>query len=210
MGSTPLLFKELAWKAIRFASKCGPSHPISFALRPIVTHKNLQKVVGAHLAIMVFTAAILNPLSSAASDTGGVPSIMVIPVGEVKMVTEEAIRFPLPHREMSQGYWLLHSGVDYRAPIGTPINPVMLGIVTEAESDKYGYGQRIVISHKNGYSTLYAHLSKIEVQAGDKVTTESKIGEVGSTGRSTGPHLHLEIHDESGRSVNPTQILGNK
>lgn len=210
MGSTPLLFKELAWKAIRFASKCGSSHPISFALRPIMTHRNLQKVVGVHLAIMVFTAAILNPLPSAASDTGGVPTIMVIPESEVKMVTEEAIRFPLPFREMSQGYWLLHSAIDFRAPKGTPINPIMLGIVTEAESDRFGYGQKVIISHKNGYSTLYAHLSKIEVQAGDKVTTESKIGEVGSTGRSTGPHLHLEIHDESGKSINPLFVLGNR
>lgn len=166
--------------------------------------------MGVNLAVLMVVSAYFGPLPSLASDTGGVPSLVVLPEGEVKITTEEAVRFPLPVKDVSQTYWALHAGVDLRAPVGTPINPVMLGVVTETATDRFGYGQKIVVAHKNGYTTLYAHLSKIETKVGDQVTTETKIGEVGSTGRSTGPHLHLEIHDESGRPVNPLTVFGGR
>jgi murein DD-endopeptidase MepM/ murein hydrolase activator NlpD len=75
-----------------------------------------------------------------------------------------------------------------------------------AGTDTWGYGQQIVIDHGNGFKTRYAHLSKILVKAGQSVKRGEKIGLVGSTGRSTGPHLHFEII-KGGVRVDPTLYL---
>ena len=76
------------------------------------------------------------------------------------------------------------------------------------EKAKYvkGYGKHVIIKHKKGYKTLYGHLSKIEVAKGQKVEAGEKIGELGSTGRSTGPHLHYEII-KYGKRINPKKYV---
>ena len=72
--------------------------------------------------------------------------------------------------------------------------------------DGYGYGNRVVVDHGNGYTSLYAHLSNIYVSVGQTVSRGQLIGQMGSTGRSTGIHLHLEIHYK-GAALNPLVIL---
>ena len=94
-----------------------------------------------------------------------------------------------------------HSGIDIAAPRGTPIMAAADGIV-ELAGRKGGYGNCVIIDHGNGLKTLYAHMSRIHVRAGDAVGRADLIGEVGSTGRSVGPHCHFEIH-ENGEKVNP-------
>lgn len=89
-----------------------------------------------------------------------------------------------------------HNGVDLAAPIGTPIRASADGVVIINLADggwHGGYGNYIVVSHPNGTQTLYAHISKSATHVGDKVEQGETIGYVGSTGRSTGPHLHFEI-----------------
>ena len=90
------------------------------------------------------------------------------------------------------GYVREHSGVDYAAPTGTPVRTVGDGLVTFAGVQN-GYGNVIYIDHGQGQSTVYAHLSRIDVDKGQKLTQGSTIGAVGSTGYSTGPHLHFEF-----------------
>jgi len=85
-----------------------------------------------------------------------------------------------------------HYGIDITAPSGTPIYATADGVVGGA-GYKGSYGNLIEVNHGFGYSTLYAHLSRISVKVGDTVKRGQKLGEVGSTGRSTGPHLHYEI-----------------
>lgn len=87
------------------------------------------------------------------------------------------------------------NGVDLAAPIGTDIIASAPGTVTVARATgwNYGYGQYIVISHPNGTQTVYAHLSNINVSVGQEVSRGQKIGDMGSTGNSTGPHVHFEI-----------------
>lgn len=206
---TPLLVKEMAFQAVRFAVKCGRSNPISFALRPLMFHQQIKRWIGLNLVVLAVVASIFGTSNSRALDTGGV-STVVIPVGEIQLTTQEAIKNPVSVIDVSQRFWLFHPGIDFRVPTGTKINPVMMGTVSQIEIGKSGYGQKIEVEHKNGYTSLYAHLSKIEVQVGDKVTTDTQIGLSGNTGRSTGPHLHLEIRDETGRLVNPATILGIK
>lgn len=102
----------------------------------------------------------------------------------------------------------MHEGIDLTAPEGTNIFASADGIVEEARYTPFGYGKKVVINHGYGYVTLYAHLSEIMVQAGQKVKRGDVIGLVGSTGLSTCPHLHYEVHLH-GRPVNPINYYAN-
>lgn len=94
-----------------------------------------------------------------------------------------------------------HEGMDFSANVGTPVYVTGNGKVTQAGWDGL-YGNSTTIDHGFGYVTRYAHLSKIKVRRGQKVIRGEVIGEVGSTGKSTGPHLHYEVHVK-GKVVNP-------
>ncbi len=98
-----------------------------------------------------------------------------------------------------------HPGQDITAPPGTPVIAPADGTVVEA-GWKNGYGQTVVIDHGNGLTTRYGHLSKIEVAVGQELKRGEELGQVGSTGRSTGPHLHYEIK-VSDVLVNPLDYL---
>lgn len=106
---------------------------------------------------------------------------------------------------VTQGYWLGHPATDIGAPTGTPIYAADSGYVA-ATGWMGGYGNYIAINHGNGFETLYAHLSEIRVIAGQGVQRGQVIGLVGNTGRSTGPHLHLEIR-QGGVKRNPFGFL---
>lgn len=102
---------------------------------------------------------------------------------------------PLPGGKKSRGTNATHKGVDFGAPTGTPIRAAADGTVTFARLGyNGGFGNMVIISHKNGTETLYAHMSKLGTTPGAKVDAGDVIGYVGSTGRSTGPHLHFEVH----------------
>ncbi|MBP4140572.1 M23 family metallopeptidase [Flavobacterium sp. P4023] len=96
----------------------------------------------------------------------------------------------------------MHEGMDFTAKTGTPIYATGDGIVARADNNASGYGNHIVIRHGFGYETLYAHLSKYNIRAGQKVNRGDIIGYVGSTGRSEAPHLHYEVHKDQ-KVVNP-------
>jgi len=103
-----------------------------------------------------------------------------------------------------------HEGLDIPKPYGTPVYPARSGRVIEAGWHE-GYGQLIVIRHSNGETTRYGHLSKIYAKLGDLVARgKTLIGRVGSTGISTGPHLHFEVRDRNGKPVNPTTKIGRR
>ncbi len=94
-----------------------------------------------------------------------------------------------------------HSGIDLNANRGNSVIATADGVVEKAEWNG-GYGRCIVIRHKNGYKTLYGHLSKIKVKKGQRVKSGDLIGNVGSSGRSTGPHLHYEVIKDD-KKINP-------
>jgi murein DD-endopeptidase MepM/ murein hydrolase activator NlpD len=89
------------------------------------------------------------------------------------------------------GAWRHHNGIDISIPSGTPVRPVASGVVVYCGS-RSGYGNTVIVEHDNGIITLYAHNSRILVAQGQPVTPESTLALSGSTGRSTGPHLHFE------------------
>lgn len=99
----------------------------------------------------------------------------------------------------------VHSGLDFAAPRGTPIHAVGAGVVTF--SGRHGaYGNMVEISHVGGYKTRYAHAHELQVKKGDLVKKGEQIATVGSTGRSTGPHLHLEVY-RNGMAIDPARFL---
>lgn len=100
-----------------------------------------------------------------------------------------------------------HNGIDIAAPEGTNINPVLPGKVIYSGYSK-GYGNCVIVEHEDGIQTIYAHNSKNLVKVGDTVSKETVIALSGSTGRTTGPHLHFEIRKE-GKPVNPLAMLNN-
>jgi len=95
-----------------------------------------------------------------------------------------------------------HYGMDFSAPVGTPVFASGDGIVQRADQRASGFGKHIEINHGFGYITLYAHLSKYNVKKGQHIKRGDLIGFVGNTGRSQGPHLHYEVH-KNGVKVNP-------
>lgn len=101
-----------------------------------------------------------------------------------------------------------HAGMDFTADIGTPVYATGDGVVKNATNDGWGYGNHIIINHGFGYTTLYGHLSRFAVKAGAKVKRGQLIGYVGSTGRSTGPHLHYEVR-KNNNPLNPAFFYHN-
>lgn len=103
-------------------------------------------------------------------------------------------------------YTSIHRGIDIRAKTGDPIAAVDAGVVTYAGWNDWGYGNLVVIDHGTGWESVYAHLSQWNVQCGQSVNQGELIGLAGSTGRSSGPHLHFELRN-SGVYVNPWSVL---
>jgi flagellar protein FlgJ len=101
-----------------------------------------------------------------------------------------------------------HAGVDLRAAYGTEVPAAASGDVTFS-GDQGSYGTMVVVRHEDGFETRYAHLSSTEVQVGDRVEAGQAVGRVGSTGRSTGPHLHFEVR-RHGQQVDPADVTGSQ
>ncbi len=107
---------------------------------------------------------------------------------------------------ITQYFAWYHTGIDIAGPIGTAVTAADSGRVVSALYDNYGYGYHVIIDHGNGYQTLYGHLSRIDVGAGQNVSRGQQLGLRGSTGRSTGPHVHFEVR-RGGAFQNPMEFL---
>ncbi|MEO6328438.1 MAG: M23 family metallopeptidase, partial [Ginsengibacter sp.] len=102
----------------------------------------------------------------------------------------------------------MHKGLDFTAPRGTPIYATGNGVVTVAGYSDEGYGNHVEINHGYGYETLYGHMIRVKVRPGERVNRGEVIGWVGSTGKSTGPHCHYEVHI-NGQEVDPVYFFYN-
>jgi murein DD-endopeptidase MepM/ murein hydrolase activator NlpD len=118
-----------------------------------------------------------------------------------------AFIWPVDTWRITQYFSWRHPAIDLAGPVGSPIYAVREGVVVLVEKRYTGYGWQVMIDHENGFKTRYAHLSEIFVSPGQRVEKGEIIGLRGSTGRSSGPHLHFEI-DAYGRRVNPLDYLG--
>lgn len=102
-----------------------------------------------------------------------------------------------------------HTGIDVAGPWGTPVEAMDQGEVLKAYWDTEGYGGLVVIAHPSGYETWYGHLARLDVEPGQTVDRGEEIGLMGSTGYSTGPHLHFEVRQD-GNLVDPLEFLSEE
>ena len=119
------------------------------------------------------------------------------------------LRFPVQARigdRFGPRWNVFHAGVDFPAPAGTPVAAAGWGTVVAAGYDASGWGNMVVIGHRFGMRTLYAHLASIDVRAGQAVGVGQRLGSVGTTGRTSGPHLHFELLLR-GANVDPLSAL---
>ncbi|OGE26862.1 hypothetical protein A3C26_03085 [Candidatus Daviesbacteria bacterium RIFCSPHIGHO2_02_FULL_39_12] len=99
-----------------------------------------------------------------------------------------------------------HPGIDIAAGLGMPIHPIIDGVVESKSLDIFGLGNYVVVAHEKGFKSKYSHMGRVFVKAGDTVTSDNILGEVGITGRTSGPHTHLEI-TLNGEFVDPLKLL---
>jgi murein DD-endopeptidase MepM/ murein hydrolase activator NlpD len=142
-------------------------------------------VPGAVKEVFVWSAPSLPSRPSTSDSTGSGIAPLVQGTG--------TFVWPVGYRRITQQYWYGHPAIDVGMPQGSPVVAADTGTVTWAGWNVYGYGNLVVINHGNGYETYYAHLSGIGVQPGQVVNQGQYIGASGNTGRSSGPHLHVEI-----------------
>lgn len=102
----------------------------------------------------------------------------------------------------------MHAGIDFTAPQGTPVYATADGRVTTAGNTGNGYGNHVIINHGYGYETLYGHMVRVKARNGQQVKRGEVVGWVGSTGKSTGPHLHYEVH-KNNTKIDPVYFFYN-
>ncbi len=181
------------------------SNNVSYILRKKLEHISIREVIGVNLAGVAFFGAVILP--QAQEVLASTEVFFDTQKTIVNMVVSEAkFRWPLAEFGISQYFSGIHSGIDLTDPQGTPVYPISEGTVTTIESLPWGYGKHVIVKNSDTMQSVYAHLSKVDVTVGQKVTKETELGEVGATGWATGNHLHLEIHI-NGASVNPLEIL---
>jgi hypothetical protein len=180
---------------------------VSRFFRHMFEHENLHKVLGRNLAVAAIAGTMLHGVLPASASNFASGNITVnMSTAPLVLNTEHGIQEPLSSMHINQGYFSYHPGIDLKGTIGDPIHPIMVGTVVEAGYSHVGYGNVVMVNHGGGIETVYAHMSKIFVKTGDAVNLDSVLGLIGSTGHSTGPHLHLEVR-ENGSTVNPLRVL---
>jgi murein DD-endopeptidase MepM/ murein hydrolase activator NlpD len=131
-------------------------------------------------------------------------SRQIVPAG--RPVTQGWISSYFGHRtDPFNGRKAFHRGIDFAGPAGSKVVSVASGVVTYSK-DRFGYGKTVEINHGNGYVTRYAHNQRVLVSVGDTIQKGQPIALIGSTGRSTGPHLHFEVLKQ-GRAVDPMSFV---
>ena len=151
-------------------------------------------------AVSSSIAGVLGARQAGQVPVDAVPGMLRIPLRGARLTSPFGLRVhPI------YGTVRLHTGLDLAAPLGTPVKAAADAVVVSAAAHG-GYGLAVVLDHGGALATLYGHLSRLDVQPGDVVRRGDRIGLVGSTGASTGPHLHFEVR-VSGSPVDPTPYL---
>lgn len=171
--------------------------------RHIFEHKKINRALASGLSLAVIATSYFPPSNTAQAQEIADETIIST---EVKLATEKSVQYPVTPVRVTQKFAFYHPGVDFDGLTGDPVKSIKPGKVTDVSYSKFAYGNSVTIEHANSVSSLYAHLSKIEVQEGQNVDMDTEIGKMGATGRAFGDHLHLEVYDH-GRAINPLTVL---
>jgi murein DD-endopeptidase MepM/ murein hydrolase activator NlpD len=198
----PLMVEPILPKASTVNKKYRKGTFVSRFVRCVFDNKNIRRVLAANFAVITIATSFIPQTRSAFAEGSG----DVIIETQTNLTTQKGMGYPVDTVRTNQNYSFFHPALDFGGMVGTPIKAITGGMVAYAGRDYSGYGNLVVLQHKNGFDSYYAHLSKIEVVTGQTVEIGTVIGKMGATGRATGVHLHLEIH-QNGVSVNPLTIL---
>lgn len=186
----------------------------------VKTDGETPSTIAAKYEINAEKCALVNYLETNTSLSAG--TSLFVPDAELDWVTRQEINGDLFHNPLRARYWLsspygwrdspfnegkrtFHGGMDMAIGQGTPVYAALDGKVTQTGYNAT-YGNYVIITHHSGYKSLYGHLSAITCKKGNFVYTTTMIGKVGSTGMSTGPHLHFTVY-KNGKTVNPASLL---
>lgn len=178
--------------------------PVRKFIRHIFEHKAVKKLLGTNIALMLVASSFV-PTSTLGGNNSQSEVIAIVDT-ETPIHTTISIQNPVEKVKITQGYKFFHPGLDIDGQTGDIIKPIKSGKVDSVEYLNVGYGKHVIVDHGDNLKSLYAHLSVIDVKEGDSVTTDTVLGKMGTTGRSSGDHLHLEVRDH-GIPINPSSIL---
>ncbi|MBI4062379.1 M23 family metallopeptidase [Candidatus Gottesmanbacteria bacterium] len=178
---------------------------MSLILRKKIEAAKLPQTIGVYLSGVAVFSAVLVPTA-----TDFVANLQVERVTEQTYVevvpTDTKFQWPFTRFGLTTRFSAGHPGVDLINPIGVPIYPIANGWVQWSIFSNWGYGNHVLVEHDSGIKSLYGHMSKIDVKPGQTVDKKTKLGEVGSTGWSTGSHVHLEVY-QNNIPINPLDVL---
>ena len=163
---------------------------------------NTETTLAKYNRELVYNKVLVNKVEKidtvAYHNWDSIPVLTPIKIRNIKYISSDYgwRRHPILHK------WGMHKGIAFAAKKGTTVYSTANGTITKVKYSKRGYGNEVIITHSNGYSTRYAHLDDIFVKEGQRVSTQSYIATVGTTGLSTGDHLHYEILYNK-RSIDP-------
>jgi len=196
--------------------------PVDGVYHQVGRGETIAKIAGA---FKVDPAAIINfPLNNLDPDNPQIKAgqWLVVPGGTKPYIPRQVVAYsgPIPESaqkgtgvfgwpaagQISQGYWSRHRAIDIASWEGAPVVAADSGYVVAAGWDDSGYGRMVIIDHGNGFQTLYAHLRKFYVKVGQSIAKGEALGEVGTTGNASGPHLHFEVR-QGGVQRNPFGFL---
>ncbi len=179
------------------------SHPLSRVVRPWFEKKKIKSALGGLFSV----TSLASGLFFLQGDRSLIEASFTPITEEISVETKLSISRVVPGiTGVSQEFHLGHPGIDITAPIGSKIIPLRKGKVVAVGVEGTGYGRWVEVDHGENLKSLYAHMGKIQVEEGDEVDVDRALGEIGLTGRTTGPHLHLEI-TLKGNKVNPRTYL---
>ncbi len=172
----------------------------------LVEHKKINRILAPNIAVAVIAGTLI-PASNTVFSNSNFSG--VINNDKTALVTNHGIEDPVESIRINQGFFIFHPGVDLGGYQGEEIHPIMTGFVSDIQHSSFGYGNAVIVSHGSGLTSLYAHMSRILVNLGEQVETKTVLGLMGSTGHSTGTHLHLEIRQD-GIPQNPFNYLPSR
>jgi len=198
----PAVANDPLFPEFKMIKNSRSGNKVSRYFRHIFEHKNIRKILGTNLALMLIATSFVP--TDVFANTEAEQAV----IGEttISLTTEKSAQYPVEIVKVTQGFRLFHPGIDFDGLTGDPIRPIKKGRVEDISTSRYAYGNAIIVEHGNKITSLYAHLSKIYVQEGQEVGTDTIIGEMGTSGRAYGDHLHLEVRDH-GIPINPYSVL---
>ncbi len=183
--------------------KKASSHPLSRVIRPFFERKKIKSALGGLFSM----TSLASGLFFLQGDTTLIEASFTPVTEEMIIETKHGISSVVPAMTgISQEYHQAHPGIDITAPLGSKILPLMKGTVSLVATTGSGYGRWVEVDHGEKLVSRYAHMGKIQIEEGETVEVDTVLGEVGLTGWTTGPHVHMELM-QNGRQINPRAHL---